>query len=103
MNSINRFTVEYGPAPWIDHHAFYIIRFILTGGSVFLSLFTWFEQVDTIYKGFDYFTFWGAHGTMLAFIFMWLPYTTEMLPAHMFYGYPGYAMDWLNIWAVYHY
>jgi len=103
MYSIDHFTEEYGPAPWIDPNTFYIIRFLLTGGSVFLSLYTFAEKLPTIYKGFDYFTYWGTHGTMLAFIYMWLPYTNEMLPAHMLQGYPAYAMDWLDLWAQYHY
>ena len=40
---------------------------------------------------------------MIAFVTMWLPYTTEMMPAHMFKGYPSYAFDWLNLWSQFHY
>ena len=65
---------EWGPAPWIDPSVFWTLRFLFTGSSVFLSFYTIAYDWYSYYTGFQYFTNWGVHGTMLAFIALWLCY-----------------------------
>ena len=96
----------WGPAPWINPPAFYTIRTVMTGFSLWLSLFSLIDasQQSEDFGGFEYLTSWGVHGTSFSFLMMWLPYTFKWYNG---WGdgqaaFPSFLINWAASWAVFH-
>jgi hypothetical protein len=89
---------EWGPAPWMDPTAFFIIRYFFTGSSIALSLYTYIENWNSADTGTwhaaQYFSYWGTHGTAIAFLVTWFPYYAGLIPV--------WAVDWFGNWARFH-
>jgi hypothetical protein len=96
----------WGPAPWMNEDGFYVVRTVLTGFSLWLSLFSLIKSKteSEAFQGFEYFTSWGVHGTSFSFVVMWLPYTLKWYNGwgEGYETFPSFLIDWSGSWAVYH-
>ena len=95
---------EWGPAPWMDPDAFFILRMLWTGISGWIAVYTIFstkeDSVEYPFNGHRYLTHWGMYGTWLCFMLLWTPYTLRLWD---YQPLPSFVVDWLNDVSVYMY